>query len=83
MRPGDTLYRVAGRNPAPGVSLDQMLVGLYRANPDAFIDSNVNRLRAGAVLTVPAADEVRDQTSGAGQRLRHAGRQAAGMDLPA
>ncbi len=69
VRPGDTLYRVAGRNPAPGVSLDQMLVGLYRANPDAFIDSNVNRLRAGAVLTVPAADEVRDLTAGDAKRL--------------
>ena len=69
VRPGDTLYRVAGRNPAQGVSLDQMLVGLYRANPDAFIDSNVNRLRAGSVLTVPAADEVRDVTSGDVKRL--------------
>ncbi|WP_162520937.1 type IV pilus assembly protein FimV, partial [Pseudaquabacterium pictum] len=69
VRPGDTLYRVAGRNPAEGVSLDQMLVGLYRANPDAFIDSNVNRLRAGSVLTVPAADEVRDVTSGDAKRL--------------
>jgi len=69
VRPGDSLYRVAGRHPAQGVSLDQMLVGLYRANPDAFIDSNVNRLRAGAVLTVPAADEVRDVTSGDAKRL--------------
>ncbi len=69
VRPGDTLYRVAGRNPAQGVSLDQMLVGLYRANPDAFIDSNVNRLRAGSVLTVPAADEVRDLTAGDAKRL--------------
>ena len=69
VRPGDTLYRVASRNPAQGVSLDQMLVGLYRANPDAFIDSNVNRLRAGSVLTVPAADEVRDLTAGDAKRL--------------
>ncbi len=69
VRQGDTLYRVAGRNPAQGVSLDQMLVGLYRANPDAFIDSNVNRLRAGSVLTVPAADEVRDVTTGDVKRL--------------
>ena len=69
VRPGDTLYRVAARNPAPGVLLDQMLVGLYRANPDAFIDSNVNRLRAGSVLTVPAADEVRDLTTGDAKRL--------------
>ncbi len=69
VRQGDTLYRVAGRNQAAGVSLDQMLVGLYRANPEAFIERNVNRLRAGAVLTVPAADEVSDLTAGDARRL--------------
>ena len=69
VRPGDTLYRVAGRTQASGVSLDQMLVGLYRANPDAFISNNVNKLRAGAVLSVPSADEVRDVTSNDMHRL--------------
>ena len=69
VRPGDTLYRVAGRTRAEGISLDQMLVGLYRANPNAFIESNVNRLRAGAVLSVPSGDEVRDVTAADAQRL--------------
>ena len=62
VRSGDTLYRVAGKTQPAGVSLDQMLVGLYRANPDAFIANNVNRLRAGSTLAVPTADEVRDVT---------------------
>ena len=69
VRPGDTLYRVAGRTRPDSISLDQMLVGLYRANPNAFIENNVNRLRAGSVLTVPAADEVRDVTSADAKRL--------------
>ena len=69
VRPGDTLYRVAGRTRSEGISLDQMLVGLYRANPNAFIENNVNRLRAGSVLSVPAADEVRDFTKTDAQRL--------------
>ncbi len=69
VRPGDTLYRVAGRNQATGVSLDQMLVGLYRANPEAFIANNVNRLRSGSVLSVPSADEVRDVTPADMRRL--------------
>ncbi|MET0517207.1 MAG: FimV/HubP family polar landmark protein, partial [Burkholderiaceae bacterium] len=56
VRPGDTLSRVAGRTQAPGISLDQMLVGLYRSNPDAFIDNNMNRLKSGSVLQVPASD---------------------------
>ena len=69
VRPGDTLYRVAGRNQQAGVSLDQMLVGLYRANPEAFIERNVNRLRSGSVLSVPSADEVRDVTQADMRRL--------------
>lgn len=69
VRPGDTLYRVATRTQAQGVSLDQMLVGLYRANPDAFIDRNVNKLRAGSVLSVPSADEVADLGAADAKRL--------------
>jgi pilus assembly protein FimV len=56
VRPGDTLFRIANRTQRPGVSLDQMLVSLYRGNPTAFIDSNMNRLKSGVVLSVPSAD---------------------------
>ena len=58
VRNGDTLTRIAGRVQRPGVSLDQMLVSLFRANPRAFMGENMNRLKAGAVLSVPSADEV-------------------------
>ena len=57
VRSGDSLSRIAGRAQRPGVSLDQMLVSLFRANPQAFVEENMNRLKAGSVLTVPAADE--------------------------
>lgn len=56
VRPGDTLSRIAGRTQRPGVSLDQMLVSLYRGNPQAFIGDNMNRLRSGVVLSVPSAE---------------------------
>ena len=56
VRPGDSLSRIASRTQRPGISLDQMLVALFRGNPAAFIDSNMNRLRAGAVLSVPSAE---------------------------
>jgi pilus assembly protein FimV len=62
VRQGDTLYRIATRTQRSGVSLDQMLVSLYRGNPSAFIDNNMNRLKAGVVLSVPSADTAR-QTS--------------------
>ncbi len=50
---GDTLNRIADRHRPDGVSLDQMLVALFRANPKAFDEGNMNRLRAGAVLKMP------------------------------
>jgi pilus assembly protein FimV len=39
------------------VSLDRMLLAMLRANPDAFVDGNVNRLKAGAVLELPGAEQ--------------------------
>ena len=54
VRPGDTAGRIAARTRSPNVSLDQMLVAMLQANPDAFIDGNVNRIRSGAVLNVPS-----------------------------
>ncbi len=59
VKPGDTLSRIAGRTQRPGVSLDQMLVSLFRANPNAFVDNNMNRLKAGVVLDVPSAEEAK------------------------
>jgi pilus assembly protein FimV len=56
VRPGDSLSKVAARTQVSGISLDQMLVGLFRNNPDAFIDGNMNRLKAGSVLQVPGSE---------------------------
>ncbi len=56
--PGDTLAEIASKRRYPEVTLDQMMIGLYRANPDAFIDGDINLLRAGHVLTIPDRDTV-------------------------
>jgi pilus assembly protein FimV len=61
VKPGDTLMKIASSN-LNGVSLDEMLVSIYRANPDAFVAENMNRLKAGQILNIPDADSVR--TSG-------------------
>jgi pilus assembly protein FimV len=55
---GDTLGRIARATRPADVTLDQMLVALYRANPGAFDGANMNRLRTGKVLRVPPAEEV-------------------------
>lgn len=54
---GDTAGKIAAANKPADISLDQMLVALLMANPDAFIGGNVNRIRAGAVLDLPSATE--------------------------
>ena len=55
---GDTLRKIAAQHQPEGVSLDQMLVGLFRANKDAFDGANMNRLKSGKILTVPAKSDV-------------------------
>ncbi len=58
VRPGDSLSRIAKGVQPQSVSLDQMLVALFRGNPDAFVDNNMNRLKAGQMLTIPATEAV-------------------------
>lgn len=53
VRQGDTLFRIATEMKPADVSLEQMLIGLYEANKDAFLGNNMNRLKAGRVLTMP------------------------------
>jgi pilus assembly protein FimV len=55
VKPGETAGRIAEANLPADVSLDQMLLALLEENPQAFINNNVNRLRAGAVLKLPGA----------------------------
>ncbi len=54
VRPGDTLAGIAARVKPASVSLDQALIALYQANPEAFF-GGVHRLRAGAQLSIPDA----------------------------
>ena len=57
VKSGETASKIAGSNKAASVSLDQMLVALLRANPEAFVNSNINRIRAGATMSVPSAEQ--------------------------
>ncbi|NDA99971.1 MAG: hypothetical protein EBY25_03240 [Betaproteobacteria bacterium] len=57
VRSGDTAGAIALSLKPSGVSLDQMLVALLRANPGVFLGENVNRIQAGAVLVIPTAQQ--------------------------
>jgi pilus assembly protein FimV len=51
--PGETASHLASTYKPVNVSLDQMLVALLRTNPNAFINNNVNRLKAGSLVDLP------------------------------
>jgi pilus assembly protein FimV len=64
VKKGDTLGKIAGRLKPADVSLDMMLVALFRANPDAFNGANMNRLKSGTILSVPDAGTVKGTSQG-------------------
>lgn len=55
---GDTLSGIARQVGPEGVSLEQTLIGLFQANPDAFSGGNINQLRAGRILNVPEREQL-------------------------
>jgi pilus assembly protein FimV len=61
---GETLGKIAASLKPQGVSLEQMLVGLYRSNPDAFIKKNMNLVKSGKILRIPDAQELAAITQG-------------------
>jgi pilus assembly protein FimV len=59
VKQGETLSTIARKLQPEGVSLDQMLVGLFRENGHAFAGKNMNRLQAGRILAVPKSEALR------------------------
>lgn len=53
---GDSLSSIAKRLKIRNVNLDQLLLGLYKANPSAFIEGNMNRLKVGEIIRVPSQE---------------------------
>jgi pilus assembly protein FimV len=54
---GETLRKIAEQVKPSTVSMEQMLVSLYRENKAAFAGNNMNRLKTGQILKVPSAEE--------------------------
>ena len=58
VKKGDTLGGIARMTKPDGVTLNQMLIALFRANREAFIHDNINLVRAGRILTIPDRDAI-------------------------
>src|SRR5690606_3286060 len=68
---GDTLGKIARSVDADGHSLDQVMLALLRANPDAFIKGNVNLIKAGAVLRIPNGSELSEYSRKEARAIVH------------
>lgn len=64
---GSSLWLLAERSRSRGVSINQAMLAIYEANPDAFIDGKMSLLKEGAVLRIPKAEEMRKTTALAAQ----------------
>jgi pilus assembly protein FimV len=69
VRPGDTAGKIAAAAKPARISLDQMLVAMLRSNPSAFVQGNVNRLKAGSTLDLPTADQAGSVPAAEASRL--------------
>lgn len=69
VKPGDTAGKLAAATKPASVSLDQMLVAMLRANPEAFIGDNVNRVKAGAIMNVPTSEQAAATPAGEATRI--------------
>jgi len=76
---GDTLREVADRYRQADMSLDRMLVALYRANANKFDGKNMNRIRAGKILRLPHQNEV--EAVSQGEAVREIRAQAADWNV--
>lgn len=61
--PGDTLWKIALKvRPDRSVTVQQTMLAIQRANPEAFIDNNINLLKAGYVLRIPSKLDITEES---------------------
>ena len=65
---GETLWPIAKKLKPSGITTRQMAMALLRAYPQAFIDGNVNQLRAGARLTIPTRSFIEEMDAATARR---------------
>ena len=58
VRRGDTLFAIARKAKHDGVSRNQMILAIWRANQNAFPGGNINLLEVGTVLAIPPRETV-------------------------
>lgn len=69
VKTGDTLHKIATETKYQGASVEQMLVGLFNSNKDAFEAGNMNRLKTGQILSVPDESTVKSTSAAEAHKI--------------
>jgi pilus assembly protein FimV len=62
VKPADTIYKIARENKIPGITTEQMVVGIFNLNELAFTNKNINGLEAGQKIALPTKDDFMNLT---------------------
>ena len=54
----DTLWSIASSARPSGTSVHQTMLDIQRLNPDAFIDGNINKIKAGYIIYLPTESDI-------------------------
>ena len=60
----DTLWRIASLARPQGASVQQTMLDIQRLNPDAFVNGNINTVKAGYIVYLPSASDISSADAG-------------------
>jgi len=70
IKSGDTAWSLAdAMRPDQSITVPQMMVAMLRANPESFINENINGLKRGYILRVPDYEQIASISSQEAQAL--------------
>ena len=62
VKSADTIYKIARENKIPGITTEQMVVGIFNLNELAFTNKNINGLEVGQKIALPTKDDFMNLT---------------------
>ena len=57
VKSADTIYKLARENKIPGITTEQMVIGIFNLNELAFTNKNINGLEVGQKIVLPTKDD--------------------------
>jgi len=57
VKSADTIYKIARENKLPGITTEQMVIGIFNLNELAFTNKNINGLEVGQKIILPTQDD--------------------------